>query len=210
MAKIINSIAKKKSPKDNRASFKSYGHAVPKQKVKVVSRELVYEGPAFSVTKEFVHEGKKKGRRDIIRHTGSVVVLCVADGKNNEVPRILLIEQYRHAAAQVMWELPAGRIDAGENKLAAAKRELLEETGVKAAKWQHAFQFYASPGFLDETMDIYLARGLSIGEAKPEEDEQIRVHFVPLDKAVKLVMQNKIKDAKTMTAVLWFAQTNRK
>jgi len=203
MANTKTSIKNKKP----QTSFKSYGNAVSKHEVKTLSKELVYEGPAFSVTKEFVHEGKKKGRRDIIRHTGSVVVLCVVDGKKKVEPQVLLIEQYRHAAAQVMWELPAGRIDAGENKLAAAKRELLEETGVKATKWKHAFQFYASPGFLDETMDIYIARGLTIGQSIPEEDEQIRVHFVPLGKALKMVMQNKIKDAKTMTAVLWFAQS---
>src|SRR6266481_3398447 len=139
MAKTKSSIAKKNSPKEKQTSLKGYGHAVPKRDVEVISKELVYAGSAFSVTKEFVYEGKKKGRRDIIRHTGSVVVLCVADGNKNEEPQILLIEQYRHAAAQVMWELPAGRIDAGENKLAAAKRELLEETGVKATKWKHAF-----------------------------------------------------------------------
>jgi ADP-ribose pyrophosphatase len=117
--------------------------------------------------------------------------------------RVLLVRQYRYAAGQYLWELPAGRIDKGENKLAAAKRELLEETGVKAKKWKRLFQFYASPGFLDETMDVYLARDLTLGVAQPEEDEQISLRFYLLSEALGMVVSNKIRDAKTMTSLLW-------
>lgn len=170
--------------------------------VKVISSKLVYKGPVFTVHTDIVREGPHTGQRDVIRHSGSVVVLALDRPKRGE-PRVLLCRQYRYAAAQSMWELPAGRIDKGENRLAAAKRELIEETGVRAKRWQRMCQFYASPGFLDETMDIYLAEGLTLGEATPEEDEQISIRFFPLSEAVQMVLSGRIKDAKTMTGVLW-------
>jgi ADP-ribose pyrophosphatase len=186
-----------------------------KKDVKLFSSEQVYSGPAFTVHTDYVKEGRKQGRRDIIRHTGSVVILAAEDGQKksstNNSDRlhstfILLIQQYRHAPGEVLWELPAGRVDPGENKLAAAKRELIEETGVHAKRWQKAFSFWASPGFLAESMTVFLARGLSLGEAHPEEDEQIHVRFVSLAEAVTMVMSNRIRDAKTMCGVLWFAR----
>lgn len=178
------------------------------KKVKVISSKLVYKGPVFTAYTDIVREGPHTGQRDVIRHTGSVVVLALDRPKRGE-PRVLLCRQYRYAAAQSMWELPAGRIDKGENKLAAAKRELIEETGVRARRWQRMFQFYASPGFLDETMDVYLAQGLTLGEATPEEDEQIRIRFFPLSQAVKMVLTGKINDAKTMAGVLWIERQMR-
>lgn len=171
--------------------------------IELVSSEKIYEGPAFSVYKDFVREGDYTGQRDVVRHTGSVVIAAV-DGRGVK-RRILLVRQYRYAADQYMWELPAGRIDQGEKLLPAAKRELLEETGIRAQKWSRLFRFYASPGFLDETMDIFLAEGLKQGEAQPEEDEQIEARFFPLPEAAKMVKTGAINDAKTMTAVLWLA-----
>lgn len=109
-----------------------------------------------------------------------------------------------------MWELPAGRIDDGERELAAAKRELLEETGYSARIWKKILHFYVSPGFLDETMSIYLAQGLKPGIAQPEEDERILTRFFPLPAAVRMVQKGLIRDAKTIAGVLWFAQQGRK
>ncbi|MCU1287270.1 MAG: ADP-ribose pyrophosphatase, partial [Acidobacteriales bacterium] len=192
---IIPRMAKQKESR--RANPRTTG-------IELISSKKIYQGPAFSVFKDIVREGAHTGQRDVVRHTGSVVILVVDEPltKRSDA-QVLLIRQYRYAAGQYMWELPAGRIDAGENKLAAAKRELLEETGVIAKKWTRIFQFYASPGFLDETMDVFLARGLTLGKAQPEEDEQISLRFFPLPEALGMVASNKIRDAKTMTALLW-------
>ena len=147
-------------------------------------------------------------RRDIVRHSGSVVILAV--GENGSEPRILLERQYRHTAGQILWELPAGRIDDGENDITAAKRELLEETGYTAARWKCILRFYASPGFLAETMNLYLARGLRKGKAQPEADEVIRIQMLPLSTAVRMAMNGAIQDAKTICGILWFSQSQRR
>lgn len=169
---------------------------------RVLSSRVSFKGPVFHVTTDHVQEpGGIRARRDVIRHSGSVVVLAVDDRG-----RILLERQYRHAAQSMMWELPAGRIDEGEPVVAAAKRELLEETGYTARHWKKILHFYVSPGFLDETMSIYLARGLEAGQAQPEADEKIAVHFLPLSKARQMVLKGTIRDAKTIAAVLWLAQ----
>jgi ADP-ribose pyrophosphatase len=136
-----------------------------------------------------------------------VVILAVEEERGSE-PRILLERQYRHAAKQFLWELPAGRIDRGEKVLQAAKRELLEETGYTATRWKRILRFYASPGFVAETMSILLATGLKAGVAQPEIDEVIAVRFVPLTIAVRMVMRNVIQDAKTIAGVLWLSHAH--
>jgi ADP-ribose pyrophosphatase len=156
----------------------------------------------FWVTTDHVQEpGGVTARRDLIHHSGSVVVLAVDDSR--ATPRVLLERQYRHAAGDYLWELPAGRIDPGENDLAAAKRELLEETGYTASHWKRILKFYASPGFVAETMAVYMATGLRAGQAQPEEDEIIYKRLVPLPSAVRMVMNGTIRDAKTISSVLW-------
>lgn len=178
-------------------------------KVKLLSSKRVYKGPVFSVFTDYVQEGDYRGRRDVIRHPGSIVVLGVEDESASD-PRILLERQYRHVVGARIWELPAGRIDPGETKLAAAKRELIEETGYRARQWRRAFHFYASPGFLDEQMHVFIAGGLVQGDAQPEEDEQIACELVPLSRALRMVMRGTIFDAKTMATVLWYARTRRR
>lgn len=148
-----------------------------------------------------------RARRDIVRHTGSVVVLAVDERANG--PYILLERQYRHSAERYLWELPAGRIDEGERELAAAKRELLEETGYAARRWKRIIRFWASPGFVAEAMSIFLAEGLQAGTAQPEDDEVITVRFVPLKTAIQMVMDGTIRDAKTISGVLWLAQKQK-
>ena len=179
---------------------------------RVLRGRTVFRGKVFHVTSERVIEpgvGSRaavKVRRDIVRHPGSVVVMALDEDEGGREPRILLERQYRYAAKARLWELPAGRIDPGERPLAAAKRELLEETGYTAARWQPALRFWSSPGFLDEQMAVYLARGLRPGKARPEEDEIISKRFFPLPAAVQMIMSGKIADAKTIAGVLWLRE----
>jgi len=173
-----------------------------KTKARVLSSVEAYRGPAFWVTTDQVLEPTGvQGRRDIVHHTGSVVILALEE--THSEPRVLLVRQYRHAAQQFLWELCAGRMDKGESELTAAKRELLEETGYTAARWKRILKFYVSPGFVAETMAIYLARGLRPGTAQPEEDEVIELKFFPLSAAVRMVTTGRIHDAKTIAGVLW-------
>lgn len=170
--------------------------------VRVISSKTAFRGPVFSVMTDEVEEpGNIRVRRDVIRHSGSIVVLPLDD--SGRTPQVLLERQYRYAAGMRMWELPAGRVDPGENALAAAKRELIEETGYTASRWQRALFFYVSPGFLDESMTVYLASGLKKGIAQPEEDERIAVRFFPLQQAVRMATSGKIVDAKTIASLLW-------
>jgi ADP-ribose pyrophosphatase len=177
-------------------------------KARVISSREVYHGPAFRVTADEVLEPSGvRTRRDIVHHSGSVVILAIEESKSE--PLVLLERQYRHAARQMLWELPAGRIDEGENDLHAAKRELLEETGYAASRWRRILHFYASPGFLAEAMNLYFARGLRPGPAQPEADEVIQVRMVPLSTAVRMVMQGTIKDGKTIAGILWLSQSRK-
>ncbi len=177
-------------------------NAGSRTKARVISSRTVYRGPVFWVTTDEVQEpGGVRARRDIIHHTGSVVVLAVDE--TGSTRRVLLELQYRHAAQDYLWELPAGRIDPGEKAIHAAKRELLEETGYTAARWRRIFTFYASPGFVAETMSVYLAAGLRAGTARPEADEVIYKRMVPLTTAIRMVLNGTIRDAKTISSVLW-------
>jgi len=178
-------------------------------KARVLSSREVYRGPIFWITSEQVLEPSGvRVRRDIVRHSGSVVILAVKESGSE--PRVLLERQYRHTARQSLWELPAGRIDEGENELTAARRELLEETGYTASRWRCVLRFYASPGFLAETMNVYLARGLHSGQAQPEADEVIQVRMMPLSTAVRMVMNGTIRDAKTICGILWLNQARKR
>ena len=178
------------------------------KRARLVSSRTVYRGPVFWVTTDYVQEpGGLRVRRDIVRHSGSIVVLAVDD--SGSTPRILLERQYRHAANDYLWELPAGRIDPGEPELEAAQRELLEETGYSAKTWRRVLRFYASPGFVAETMAVYLATGLRKGRAQPEEDEVIYQRMVPLPTAVNMVLHGTIRDAKTISSVLWLDHVAR-
>jgi ADP-ribose pyrophosphatase len=194
----------KSTPKARSISKKRTKPDQPKT-AQVLSSKVVHSAPVFRVTTdEVIEPSGAKVRRDIVRHPGSVVILAIDERK--EEPAVLLIRQYRYAANKELWELPAGRIDEGEDALTAAKRELAEETGYSAAEWKLALYYYASPGFLDETMSVFAARDLRKGKASPEEDEFISCKLMPLASAIQWVMSGKIQDGKAIAGVLWAAQ----
>jgi ADP-ribose pyrophosphatase len=179
-------------------------------KPKLISSKLSYKGKVFSVFTDKLEEpGGFVNTRDVIRHNGSVVILAVDESKNPADPDIILIRQYRHAAGQFLIELPAGRVDANEATLAAAKREMIEETGYRAKRWTLLTKYFASPGFLGEWMQIYLARDIREGEATPEIDEQIEVLRMPLSEALALVATNKIHDGKTLIGLMLYDAARR-
>jgi len=170
-----------------------------------LSSKIVFRGRVFEVSRDRVREPNGvTAVREVIRHSGSVVILAVDESQSE--PQVLLETQYRYAAQDYILELPAGRIDPGEDALTAGKRELLEETGYSARNWKRALFFYPSPGFLEETMTVYLARGLRPGIAQPESDERIEHQLVPLSRVVNLIMSGRIRDGKTIASVLWFTQ----
>jgi ADP-ribose pyrophosphatase len=198
--------AKKQKAKPVHFSQRARKGEVP-LKAKLLSSKTVYKGRIFTVVLDRVREPSGMlVTREIVRHRGSVVILAV-EGKR--APKVLLERQYRYAAQGELWELPAGKIDGGEDPLVAAKRELLEETGYKARSWKKFLEFYVSPGFLDEMMFIYLATGLILGKAQPEADEFIESRWVTLGTAIKMIASGVIIDAKTACSILWLKQNLR-
>ena len=181
------------------------------EKVEVLSSKLAYKGPLFSVFSDEVREpGAKQAHvRDVIRHNGSVIILAVDDSKSKKDPLVVIERQYRHAAGQFLLEVPAGKMETGEERLAAAKRELLEETGFRAKKWTELVRYFASPGFLGEWMQIFLAEGLTAGEATPEADELLEVKMAPLSEVLRLIDRGDILDGKTLISVMLYERIRK-
>ncbi len=179
-------------------------------KPRLISSKLSYKGKVFSVVTDKVEEPNGFiNTRDVIRHNGSVVVLAVDESKDPNDPEIVFERQYRHAVGLTLIELPAGRVEPHEAPLAAAKRELIEETGYRAKRWSLLTKYFASPGFLGEWMQIYLARDIRPGASKPEPDEQIEVFRLALSEALALVAANKIHDGKTLIGLMLYDAARR-
>jgi ADP-ribose pyrophosphatase len=180
--------------------------AKKKKLAEIVSSKVVFEGRVFGVRRDSVLEpGGVKATREIVTHPGSVVVLPVfPDG------RILMIRQYRHAVRQYLWELVAGSKDPGESFATGARRELLEETGYTARTMRKLLDLFPTPGFVSENMGIFLAEGLKVGKAQPEADEKIVIRIFSLREIEKWIRAGKIRDAKSVAGILYYAHCMRK
>jgi ADP-ribose pyrophosphatase len=190
-----------------RKKLKAPKAAAAAETAQLLSSVVVYQGPLFRVLHDkLIEPGGRKSERDVIRHNGSVVILAIDSSKNKKNPWIVVERQYRHAAQQFLWELPAGKLEPGEDALAGAQRELAEETGYSAKKWKLLVEYYASPGFLGESMKVFVAEGLVAGDAHPEDDEQIEFRLVKLSEALKMIEKGAILDGKTLTGVLLYAR----
>jgi ADP-ribose pyrophosphatase len=163
--------------------------------MKITKSKEVYKCGLFSVTEDEAVDAKTgfEIKRSVVRHAGSAVMMAVDEKK-----RILLVRQYRLPAEKYLWELPAGRLDPGEKPLQAAKRELIEETGYRAKTWTKLASFFASPGFVQERMTIFLATDLTAGTATPMDDERIEARWFTSKELADLIREGKIEDAKTM------------
>lgn len=169
--------------------------------MKITSSREVYKNAIFRITEDRAVDAKTgfRIRRAVVRHVGSAVMMAV-DGRR----RILLVRQYRLPADGYLWELPAGRLDPGETPLQAAKRELAEETGFHARSWKKLVSFWASPGYVQERMTIFVATGLMAGAATPMEDERIETRWFTRRELGSMIRAGRLQDGKTIAGfLLW-------
>lgn len=165
---------------------------------KTLSAEQIYKGKIFSVRKEQVSlPNGTEAMRELISHSGGVGVIAVTEDR-----QVFMVSQYRIAAKSMMLEIPAGKLEYGEDPLECGKRELIEETGYSAAEFVHLGEYYATPGYCEEKLNIYLARGLEFVGQNLDEGEFLNVHKYGLDTLYDMVMNNEIHDAKTAIAIL--------
>jgi ADP-ribose pyrophosphatase len=173
---------------------------LPTQKAQTLKSDVLYQGKVFRLQRDTVIEpGGVQADRDIIVHPGSVVVMPIfRDG------RVLLIRQYRHTVGEFLWELVAGRLEPGETPVAAARRELVEETGYRAKRFRKLMRVVPTPGFVKEWMWIFAAEGLKEGAAQPEEDERITPRIFTLKQAEKMIESGTLRDAKSICGILYY------
>jgi len=172
--------------------------------MEIISSREVFKNKLFTVVDEIAHDPDGfEIHRSIVRHPGSAVMMVAEKG------RILLVKQFRLPAEQYLWELPAGRLDPGEDALQAAQRELREETGYQAENWINLAEFWASPGYVGEKMHVFLATGLAEGRQEPMEDERIEMQWFSADEVGRMVRAGEIKDAKTMIGYFMYLDYQR-
>jgi ADP-ribose pyrophosphatase len=177
-------------------ALKKYMHSNDRLDEVTVSTEPIYEGKIISLQVDTVRlPDGSTAKREIIKHPGAVAVLAVHDGK------MIMVDQFRQAMGRCELEIPAGKLEKGEDPLEAAKRELQEETGYVCDNIKLLHSFYTSPGFADEIIHLYIAEELRKGEAAPDDDEFLELYELTLAEAEEAVASGKISDAKTMLAV---------
>lgn len=167
---------------------------------KTIEREVIYQGKIFDVEKHVVSlPNGNTSVRELVYHNGAVAVLVIDESDN-----IVMVEQYRKAFESMSLEIPAGKLEKGEEPMASAGRELEEETGYTAESLEKIFSFYGAPGFCSERVDVFVAKGLSAGEMNLDEDEFLNVKRYSFDEAVALLDRGTITDAKTIMAIQWW------
>lgn len=172
---------------------------------KIISSELAFSGRLlkFRIDQVELPDGNQS-RREIIEHPGGVTIIPISPER-----KIIMVKQYRRAADQVLLELPAGKLDAGENLEDCAVRELKEETGYKAGSIKELFTFYTTPGYSTENLHLYLAEDLCYGKQETEEGEFIEVAKIYPERIPDLVFAGKIKDSKTIVGLMVYYQLIR-
>lgn len=164
-----------------------------------LSSEKIYDGRIISLRKdEIITEKGVKQSREVVSHGGGAAVLVVKNGK------ILLERQFRYPYGEILWEIPAGKRDKGEDYAETAKRELEEETGYVAEKLVKLFEIYPTPGYTNEVIGIFKAEGLKKGVLHFDEDEDITSGWIPEEKVFEMIENGEIKDGKTLIALLWY------
>jgi 8-oxo-dGTP pyrophosphatase MutT (NUDIX family) len=166
-----------------------------------VASRHIHTGRIIDVSTERLRYGN--GREydlDFVRHPGAAAVVAV-DGTG----RVCVVRQYRHGVTDFLWEIPAGKLDAGEAPQSCAERELAEETGVTARRWTSLGTYFPAPGIFTEVIHLYLARDLEVGTPAPDADEELELQWLPLTEAADRVLRGEWNDGKTAMA-LWRAQ----
>jgi ADP-ribose pyrophosphatase len=165
---------------------------------KKLSSEQIFDGVVVKLFVDRVElPNKKTSVREIIRHPGAVCVIPVTDEGE-----VIMVRQFRYAFNQVLLEIPAGKLEKGEDPLDAALRELEEESGVVAKKIEYLGEIYTTVAIIDEKIHLYLATGLEFKDSHPDEDEFLEVEKIPLSTLADMVMKGEIKDSKTQIAIL--------
>ena len=163
---------------------------------KTLSEERLYEGRIINLKKQKVTVKSGTSYREIVEHSGGAVIIAVTDEK-----KMVMIRQFRKPADKVMFEVPAGKIDPGEDPMEAAVRELREETGYTASSVKYLCRFYTSVGFSEEVLYLYLMEGLTAGETDFDENEAIDMEEWSIEDLHDMVMRGEIDDAKTIIAI---------
>jgi len=171
-----------------------------------ISSRRIHTGKIISLDSDTVRfPDGSVGAMDMIRHPGASAIVPFLSDATGTDPQLLLIRQYRYAAGQYLYEIPAGRLDPGEEPRDCARRELREETGCSARQIDFLFTMYTTPGFTDERIHLFMATGLERGETAHEADEFLTTETVTLSQALRLIQQGEIKDAKTALGILFAA-----
>lgn len=168
---------------------------------KTLSSEIVFDGKIMTVRKDEIElPTGHKSSREVVEHSGGVVILAVC--KKDEEEKILMVKQFRYPLSQPLLELPAGKLEKGEDPLEAAKRELHEETGYEAAKWENLGYIFTSPGYSNEKLYLYKASDLNFVGQCPDEGEILVDYQFSTSEVKKMINSGEISDAKTICAVM--------